>query len=316
MSNDDKKWSVYVHTNKINGKKYVGITSRKPEYRWKEDGSGYKGQSYFWNAIQKYGWDNFKHEILLKNETKEYACLAEKCLIKHYKTYNRSYGYNITLGGEGRLLTKEQKKELSEKSTGELNWFYGKKHTEETRKIMSEKAKMRDKSTLNLDGLKLGGVKSYTEESFQKLSESVRGEKSGTAKLTEKEVINILTMLTKGCFYSEIRDKYNISNTEISRIKNKIRWGYLYDKFPELYNFPNIPKIKINSNNKSGVIGVSKNKKRDKWISSIVISGKYNFLGYFNNKDDAIKSRLNAELKYFGNLAPQRYLFDEYGIQE
>ena len=81
VNNEEKTWCVYVHTNMINGKKYVGITSQNPKHRWQADGSGYKTQLYFWRAIQKYGWNNFKHEILLQNETLDYACQAEKCLI-------------------------------------------------------------------------------------------------------------------------------------------------------------------------------------------------------------------------------------------
>lgn len=52
---DDKKFFVYVHTNKINNKKYVGITSKeRPELRWGKNGYGY-ANSVFYNAIVKYG---------------------------------------------------------------------------------------------------------------------------------------------------------------------------------------------------------------------------------------------------------------------
>ena len=51
-----------MHTSPSN-KKYIGITSLKPEYRWNK-GNGYKTQTVFYRAIQKYGWDNFKHEII------------------------------------------------------------------------------------------------------------------------------------------------------------------------------------------------------------------------------------------------------------
>ena len=39
-------------------------------------------------------------------------------------------------------------------------------------------------------------------------------------------------------------------------------------------------------------------------------------LGYFNIKEDAIKTRLEAEAKYYGEFAPQRYLFKQYGITQ
>ena len=52
----NKKYCVYVHTNKFNGKKYVGITSMNPKDRWK-NGNGYSNNSYFTNAIRKYGWE-------------------------------------------------------------------------------------------------------------------------------------------------------------------------------------------------------------------------------------------------------------------
>lgn len=55
---------VYCHENKINHKRYVGITCTKPEKRWGTNGQRYKECPHFWHAIQKYGWDNFDHMIL------------------------------------------------------------------------------------------------------------------------------------------------------------------------------------------------------------------------------------------------------------
>ena len=59
-------YTVYCHINKVNGKTYVGITSSAPELRWK-NGEGYKNCRKFYNAILKYGWDNFYH-IILRNK--------------------------------------------------------------------------------------------------------------------------------------------------------------------------------------------------------------------------------------------------------
>ena len=46
-------YTVYMHKNKINGKIYIGITSRKPEARWGTNGINYKTSPHFYAAIQK-----------------------------------------------------------------------------------------------------------------------------------------------------------------------------------------------------------------------------------------------------------------------
>ena len=67
-------------------------------------------------------------------------------------------------------------------------------------------------------------------------------------------------------------------------------------------------------NNTSGFSGVSWDKERSKWVAYIVVNKKRIKLGRFANKEEAIKTRLLAELKYFGEFAPQRHLFEKYGI--
>lgn len=90
---------VYMHTCP-NGKKYIGITSQSPERRWqKGKGYAYGSNPYFYNAIEKYGWENIEHTILFRNLTKEEAEQKEIELIKEHKTSQREYGYNIDLGG-------------------------------------------------------------------------------------------------------------------------------------------------------------------------------------------------------------------------
>lgn len=112
------KWTVYVHINKINGKKYVGITSRKLSYRW-NSGKGYKSQPKFYNAICKYGWDNFEHEIISSNLTENEAKKFEILLIDKLDAVQN--GYNQTYGGEGLngyKFTEEAKDKIREKATG------------------------------------------------------------------------------------------------------------------------------------------------------------------------------------------------------
>ena len=95
---NENSYCVYMHVNKTNGKKYIGITKNKPEERW-QNGYGYKRQA-FYNAIQKYGWDNFDHLILFENISKEEACKNEIELISKYNSTDERYGYNISHGGE------------------------------------------------------------------------------------------------------------------------------------------------------------------------------------------------------------------------
>lgn len=81
----------------------------------------------------------------------------------------------------------------------------------------------------------------------------------------------------------------------------------------EQENIRNRPK---NSNNTSGYTGVTYGKREKKWIAQIVVNYKNIRLGYFTNKEDAVKARLQAEAEYFGEFAPQRHLFKKYGIED
>ena len=67
--------------------------------------------------------------------------------------------------------------------------------------------------------------------------------------------------------------------------------------------------------NTSGVVGVCYNKKSNKWYAYISIDKKPTHLGSFSNKKEAIKARLKSEAKYYGEFAPQRDLFEQYGIE-
>lgn len=167
MEKQDKKWYVYIHTNKINNKKYIGISSEEnPNRRWK-NGYGYRQQVFF-RAIQKYGWDNFEHEIVITNLTESEAKIKEQELIAQYNSNNPNYGYNRSKGGDD---LPEKTPELLEKISNTLKQYYqtseglqrkqeisqqrkeyyqthnapfkGKHHTKETKQIMSEKAKQR-----------------------------------------------------------------------------------------------------------------------------------------------------------------------------
>lgn len=111
-------YSVYCHTNKINGKRYIGITKRQPEKRW-ANGYGYSNNRHFFAAIQKYGWDSFSHEVWFTDLSYEDACLAERELIAKYDSTNQEKGYNVDLGGTGLgTASEEHKMAISEARKG------------------------------------------------------------------------------------------------------------------------------------------------------------------------------------------------------
>jgi hypothetical protein len=94
---ENKTWLVYVHTSP-NGKRYVGITSHSSvSKRWGMNGIGYKGNRQFYEDICKYGWDNFTHETINKNLTKDEAFTKEKQYILDNDLMNPEFGYNKSI---------------------------------------------------------------------------------------------------------------------------------------------------------------------------------------------------------------------------
>lgn len=116
-----------------------------PHKRWC-NGIGYRTNEHFWNAICKYGWDAFTHEILFKELTLEEASVLEKKLIGEYKTTDPKHGYNIALGGfgGGHPTTEETKQKISKAKRG-------KPCSEEQKKKLSELN--RGKIPTNLDDI-------------------------------------------------------------------------------------------------------------------------------------------------------------------
>ena len=69
---------IYCYTNKINGKKYIGQTTKTLEERADKNGRGYSAQFKFGKAIEKYGWDNFLAEIIETVELEDSITLRSR----------------------------------------------------------------------------------------------------------------------------------------------------------------------------------------------------------------------------------------------
>lgn len=70
----------------------------------------------------------------------------------------------------------------------------------------------------------------------------------------------------------------------------------------------------LRSDNTSGITGVGWDKRSGRWVARISINHTYSHIGYYHNKEDAIKARLEAEAKHYGEFAPQQNLFKKYNI--
>lgn len=77
---------------------YIGQTKNELDKRFGIDGKNYTNCKYFWDAIQKYGWSNFEHILIVNGLTKDVAAVIEAELIVKYRTINPDYGYNGSAG--------------------------------------------------------------------------------------------------------------------------------------------------------------------------------------------------------------------------
>lgn len=145
---------IYKITNLVNGKIYIGKTDNIKK-RWNAHKTAAINKipgdyAYFHRAINKYGPDNFKSEIVEEFTSEQRALEAETKYIALFDSMNRDIGYNRTEGGDGASgykFSEEDKQKMSAHKKvifiGENNPFYGKTHTEETRTIISKLMKER-----------------------------------------------------------------------------------------------------------------------------------------------------------------------------
>lgn len=105
---------LYAHINKLNNKIYIGQTNQLLENRWGSNGIGYNRCPKFYNAIKKYGWDNFEHVIIHVEIGIDALDNLEIEYIEKYNTLKD--GYNSTYGGKKILKHTEEQKEKISKS--------------------------------------------------------------------------------------------------------------------------------------------------------------------------------------------------------
>lgn len=235
-------YTVYIHKNKINQKIYVGLTKQNPLTRWRSKGEGYKKQPKFWNAIQKYGWDNFEHIILKTNLTADEASQLEKELIKSFNSVQN--GYNADEGG---IITNHSPETIKKIK----NAMIGKTHSQQTKNKISNSKYKEKKAIICIETKKeyLSASDAMKETGIDKssISKACYGTiytaggyhwcfKGEEPEIKKDKRLKPVICITTGKIYSSISEAARDTNSDPSNIKkvcdgkykttNKLKWKY------------------------------------------------------------------------------------------
>lgn len=232
---------VYIITNLINNKKYIGLsTNKKKSLRKTYYGSG----KLIKKAIEKYGKNNFTKEIVKEFENEKDCREYERYLIQESNAVQSELYYNLAPGGyggssKGRILSEEQKQRMRT-----LN--LGKKRNKEACYNISI-SKMGIKQSIESRDKKSISMKKYHENLSDdnkqlinnKISIALTGKitKNETkeklsrfnAKHSDEVVIEIFYMIKDKVPYSKISKIYGISPSQITSIKNKKTYKWVLD---------------------------------------------------------------------------------------
>lgn len=210
-----KIYSVYKITNNANGKSYIGFTGNTIFERFeqhKKDALKIRDNRKFYNAINKYGVDVWKIELLESFDTAEIAKQKEIELIEKFNTYND--GYNSTKGGDGNngiIMSEESNAKRSKALKGIAKNYirmHGKIHSEESKKKISESHK----------GKKKPWVK-WEKSVIEKRAMTRRG-------LTEDQYNLIQEFTKQGLTSREISEKIKLSNDMVKKWRLK-EWKFV-----------------------------------------------------------------------------------------
>jgi group I intron endonuclease len=186
-SNTVGTWHIYIITNMVNGKKYVGLTNSLSK-RWNKHKNAKGSAPALHSAIKKYGIENFDFVHYASAFGPDAAKTIEIAVIAEYNTQVPN-GYNLTAGGDGTLEpSPDLRQRLSDSHKG-------KAQSEETKRKRSESLKkayaegrrsprsgwkLSDEAKLKLSESKKGNKnpmygKRLSKEHSQKISEATRG---------------------------------------------------------------------------------------------------------------------------------------------
>lgn len=236
VDNKIRHWIIYMYTFP-NNKRYIGKTCYSMNRRQRDSSwTGYKNCTLLWNAIQKYGVQNIKQDILFEDDMTdaEASRLEQICILLFKCNANRfsnpSYGYNLTDGGEG--VSGMKRKDDA--------------HMNQVRKMIEDRKgckltdEHKDKLSIAHTGKKRGPMSDDTKRkisaanSKENMSEETRIRRSNSKK---KKVIAIHKITSESIIFNSVNDAaiyFNVQPSAVSRWCDKSRNpanDYIFDYY-------------------------------------------------------------------------------------
>ena len=234
--------SIYKITNTVNGKSYIGKTTGDAVKTRIRDHLSGKGNEPVRDGIAKYGKEAFTYEILHDGILPEFLNMLEIEAIAKFNTIAPN-GYNLTAGGEGGTPSAETRRKLCKANTGKNNPMYGKTHSEETLRKMSDAHKGKTFSKETCRKLSENNAMKRLEVR-RKCSKTLKGKYAGKnspnyGKTHSEETLRKISDARRSEYYNPARIFfYGLPETLTLREKRK----RLFAEFPEvtkraLYNW-------------------------------------------------------------------------------
>lgn len=251
---EERKCIIYLLTNKINNKIYIGQTWNSLTLRMGPGGCNYKNSTYLYNSIQKYGATNFEYSVLALATSQQEADYLEEKFIIEYNSTNPDIGYNIKLGGSNgkhseetkiKIATTLKSKEITPEKLAQVtalgkSWA-GKEKPELSQERKEFNSNWSKEWHKNNEHPMLN--KNHTEEAKKKISESLKGrivteetkaKRAATLSAKNKSAerdAKIIELYNSGTSHKQIKEILNIGTGTIYRVLEK--YGIKRDPYRE-----------------------------------------------------------------------------------
>jgi len=241
---------IYCYENLINGKKYIGQAVDIDRRLYEHEYYLKKGKDKaiaLQHAVSKYGRNNFHVYIVEECEVSE---LNDKEIryISLYQTNNKGFGYNLSAGGRSGMVgykhSEESRKRMSDSKKG---WVMGEEQREFIRTLHTGKivsSETRKKISEAIAGVKHWAFGTHlSSETKQKLRDKKGAEKSyqfGTKKETSSsKYYGVRILRSKGHVYWTAQAKHKGQRWHIGSSKDEVEAARMYDQFIKEKGLPN-----------------------------------------------------------------------------